>query len=120
MTLVVSLRIQDIQVRKEKYRLRRRERVNIIEAKKDRSERLLRELYDAREEADENFNEDEWVEIWNHNNPDTEVPDEPVKEVNADFEDMEQEDTEEAENQEEQGLDKNGGKGTGSMLELND
>jgi hypothetical protein len=90
---VVSLRIQDIAIRKEQRETDRRDRETKIEEEKNRLERLENDIATCREEAEqeEGFDEEQARSDWENMNPAIEIPSEVVDELDLDLEEVEAE-----------------------------
>jgi hypothetical protein len=93
LSLVVSLRIQDIAIRKEQRETDRRDRETKIEEEKNRLERLENDIATRREEAEqeEGFDEEQERSDWENMNPAIEIPSEVLDELDLDLEEVETE-----------------------------
>ena len=93
LSLVVSLRIQDIAIRKEQRETDRRDRETKIEEEKNRLERLENDIATRKEEAEqeEGFDEEQERIDWENMNPAIEIPAEVLDELDLDLEEVEAE-----------------------------
>lgn len=96
LTLVTSLRVKDIELRKQDRIARREARETAIREKQEREDRRVSSLEEAKEEnEEEEFNEEEWLNNWDHENPEIEIPDEVQDEIDVDLEPEEEEEAHE-------------------------
>lgn len=93
MSLVVSLRIQDIYIRRDQREADRKDREEKIEQERLRLERFENDMNSRREEMveDEAFDEEQEKQDWEANNPAIEIPPEVVDELDLDLEEETQE-----------------------------
>jgi hypothetical protein len=83
--LLVSLRDADIILRREKFKQMRADRLNSIDRKRVRSNKMQEEMREAEIEDGENFNQIEWIALFNENNPEVEIPEEPKRDTDLDY-----------------------------------
>lgn len=107
--ILVNLREEDILMRREKFKRDRAERVDANERKRVRNNQLREEMAEAEALEGDEFNQAEWLAAFNEANPEIEIPHEPKRDVDMDYDVNEEftyrEGDEEAVGDEEQGLE---------------
>jgi len=93
LSLVVSLRIQDIYIRRDQREADRKDREEKIELDRLRTEKFENDMNQRREEMaeEEGFDEEQEKLDWENNNPPIEIPNEVVDELDLDLEEEGQE-----------------------------
>jgi len=88
LSLVVSLRIQDIYIRRDQREADRKDREEKIEQERLRLERFENDMNQRRDEMQEEeaFDEEQEKADWEANNPPIEIPPEVVDELDLDLE----------------------------------
>lgn len=66
------------------------QRVDAIERKRVRNNRKEEEMAEAKNEEGENFNQADWLAAFEENNPEIEIPEEPAKDVDLDYDQPEE------------------------------
>lgn len=87
--MISSLRIQDITLRRQDRIRRKEEREDAIhkkQARNDRKELELKEAVEEHDDEEEEFNRDDWLDRWDEENSDVEIPDPVEDELDLDLE----------------------------------
>lgn len=82
---LVNLREADILIRRANFRRARAERVDALERKRVRNNRMREEMADAEAEEGENFNQADWMIDFNNANPEVEILEEPKRDIDLDY-----------------------------------